>query len=201
VGKFDAYKIPLRELSVGAHAYEFALDNIFFKNIEGPEVPKGKVNVCLTVKKGGQAFEMNFDIKGVVQIPCDRCLDDMDQEIECKNQLIVKFGKDYAEESDKIIVIPEAEGEINLAWFLYEFIALTIPIRHVHPAGKCSKGMVSKLKKHVATSKDEDGEGWGSDESIDFVDDGEELDLQSEEDNEKETDPRWDGLKKLIDNN
>ena len=201
MGKFDAYKIPLKELSVGTHTYEFALDNIFFKNIDGPEVPKGKVNVYLTVKKGGQAFEMSFDIKGVVQIACDRCLDDMDQEIECKNQLIVKFGKDYAEESDKIIVIPEAEGEINLAWFLYEFIALAIPMRHVHPAGKCSKGMVSKLKKHVAISKDDDGDDWGGGEPVDFVDEDEELDIQSEEDNEKETDPRWDDLKKLIDNN
>ncbi len=200
MGKFDAYKIPLKELSVGTHNYEFALDNVFFENIDGPEVQKGKVNVHLIVKKGGQAFEMDFDIKGVVQVPCDRCLDDMDQEIECKNQLIVKFGKDYAEESDKIIVIPEAEGEINLAWFLYEFIALTIPMRHVHPVGKCSKGMVSKLKKHVTTSKDEDGEGW-DDDSVDFVDDGEELDVQNQENNEKETDPRWDGLKKLIDNN
>jgi uncharacterized metal-binding protein YceD (DUF177 family) len=58
--------------------------------------------------------------------------------------------------------------------------------------------MVSKLKKHVATNKSEDGEGW-DDESIDFVDD--DLDIQSEENNEKDTDPRWDGLKNLIDNN
>lgn len=201
MGKFDAYKMPLKELSAGTHIYELSLDNIFFKNIDGPEVPKGKVNVHLTVKKGGQAFEMNFDIAGVVQIPCDRCLDDMDQEIECKNQLIVKFGKDYAEESDKIIVIPEAEGEINLAWFLYEFVALNIPIRHVHPPGKCSKSMTSKLKKHVATSKDEDGDSdsWG-DDSVDFIDDGDDLDTSKDGNNEKETDPRWDGLKNLIDN-
>ncbi len=198
MGKFDAYKIPLKELSVGTHTYELSLDNNFFKNIDGPEVQKGKVNIRLTVKKGGQAFEMNFDIAGVVQIPCDRCLDDMDQEIECTNQLIVKFGKDYGEESDKIIVIPETEGEINLAWFLYEFVALNIPIRHVHSPGKCTKSMTSKLKKHVATSKDEDGDSW--DDDVDFIDDGEDLDIPKGGNNEKETDPRWDGLKNLIDN-
>lgn len=198
MGKFDDYKIPLKELSVGTHLYEFMLDNIFFKNIDGQEVQKGKINVLLTVKKGSQAFEMNFDIKGFVQVPCDRCLDDMEQEIESKNQLIVKFGKDYAEESDKIIVIPEAEGEINLAWFLYEFIALNIPIRHVHPVGKCSKRMVSKLKRHATTNEEDDDE-WGG-ESAGFADDGEDLEVQNEENNEKETDPRWDGLKKLINN-
>lgn len=197
MGKFDVYKIPLKDLAIGSHTYEYTLNNLFFKDIDGPEVQKGKVSVQVVVKRSGQAFEMNFDIKGVVQIPCDRCLDDMDQEVESKTDLVVKFGKDYAEESDKIIVIPEAEGEINLAWFLYEFIALAIPMRHVHPVGKCSKGMVSKLKKHIAKSDDEGG--W-EDESVDFIDD-EELDIQNDEKEEKETDPRWDGLKKLIDNN
>ncbi len=199
MGKFDAYKMPLKDLSAGTHTYELTMDNNFFKNIDGPEVQRGKVNVHLTVKKGGSAFELDFDLSGVVQIPCDRCLDDMDQEIGCKNQLIVKFGKDYAEESDKIIVIPEAEGEINLAWFLYEFVALSIPMRHVHPPGKCSKSMTSKLKKHIATSKDEDDDSsWEDDGSIDFIDDDDDLDMPKGKDNEKETDPRWDGLKNLI---
>ena len=33
--------------------------------------------------------------------------------------------------------IPEEEGEINIAWFLYEFVVLDIPIKHVHEPGKC----------------------------------------------------------------
>ena len=37
---------------------------------------------------------------------------------------------------------------INIAWFLYEFIALNIPMKHVHAPGKCNKGMVGKLSKH-----------------------------------------------------
>lgn len=198
MGKFDKYKIPLKDLAVGSHVYEFALDNVFFENIDGPEVQKGKVAAHVVVKKSEQAFKMDFDIKGVVQIPCDRCLDNMDQEVECQSDLIVKFGKDYAEESDKIIVIPEAEGEINLAWFLYEFIALSIPMRHIHPAGKCSKGMVSKLKKHIAVSKNEDDEDNSEEETFDFVE-NDETDLPERKE-DKQTDPRWDGLKNLIDN-
>jgi uncharacterized metal-binding protein YceD (DUF177 family) len=190
VGKFDTYKIPLKDLTVGAHSYEYILEDIFFKDIDGPEVRKGKVNVLVKVKKNDQTFEIDFDIKGIVQIPCDRCLDYMDQEIDYQTRLIVKFGKDYAEESDEIIIIPEAEGEINLAWFLYEFIALNIPIRHIHPVGKCTKRMVSKLKKHITTDKNE--EGWEECDSMDFIED----DTETEED--KTTDPRWDGLKKLI---
>lgn len=196
MGKFNVYKIPLKELAEGSHSYEFILDNIFFKDIDSPEVQKGKVNAAVSVKRGGKVFDVVFNLKGVVQVPCDRCLDDMDQEVECKNQLIVKFGKDYAEESDKIIVIPEMEGEINIAWFLYEFIVLAIPMRHIHPAGKCSKRMVSKLKKHTASTKEDEEDGWDS-EPVDFMDDNDYIDLPEEEEKE-EPDPRWDKLKDLL---
>lgn len=100
-------------------------------------------------------FEMNFQIEGVVVVPCDRCLDDMEIPIDTHNRLVVKFGKEYAEESDEVVVIPEEEGAINLAWFLYEFIALAVPMKHVHAPGKCNKAMSSKLKKHTARSSDE----------------------------------------------
>ncbi len=66
------------------------------------------------------------------------CLDDMNLDVDTQSRLIVKFGKEYSEESDEIVIIPEEEGEINIAWFLYEFIALTIPIKHVHPTGECT---------------------------------------------------------------
>ena len=125
--------------------YEFVLDNLFFANIDGPEVQKGKVNVVLVVKKTSRAFELNFQTDGMVWVPCDRCLDDMEQPVSSTDKLLVKFGHEYAEEGDNLIVIPEEEGEINVAWFMYEFIALAIPMKHVHAPGKCNKAMSSKL--------------------------------------------------------
>ena len=115
--------------------YEFVLDNLFFANIDGPEVQKGKVNVVLVVKKTSRAFELNFQTDGMVWVPCDRCLDDMEQPVSSTDKLLVKFGHEYAEEGDNLIVIPEEEGEINVAWFMYEFIALAIPMKHVHAPG------------------------------------------------------------------
>ena len=131
-------------------------------------------------------FEMNFQIQGVVLVPCDRCLDDVEIPIDTQNRLVVKFGKEYTEESDEVVVVPEDEGAINLAWFLYEFIALAIPMKHVHAPGKCNKTMSSKLRKHTTRSLDNDDE-YEDDESI-------------EEDVPVVTDPRWDGLKALLEN-
>ncbi|MDH6306605.1 uncharacterized metal-binding protein YceD (DUF177 family) [Parabacteroides sp. PF5-5] len=192
MGKFDTYKIDLKNLSPGVHQFEYLLENKFFLDIDGTEVQRGKVKVDLSVKRSSVMFEMNFQITGTVLVPCDRCLDDMELPIETQNRLVVKFGKEYAEESDEIVVIPEDEGAINLAWFIYEFIALTVPMKHVHPPGKCNKAMSSKLKKHTTKSTDDDEEFDSDDSSVDGI--------SIDDDVADTTDPRWDALKGLIDN-
>lgn len=199
LGKFDPYKVPLKTLPVGNHNYEYILDLEYFKKIDSPEVQRGKVVAKVVVKNNGTEFEIHFQLDGSIYVPCDRCLDDMELAISQKSKLIVKFGKEYAEESDEIIVIPEEEGEINLAWFLYEVIVLSIPIKHVHAPGKCNKMMSTKLKKHTVKSSggdSEDGDMGFEDQEDDFI----ETDNEIENDNET-IDPRWDELKKIIDNN
>ncbi len=192
MGKFKLYKLPLIGLPLGTHNYEYKLGNQFFTDIDGTEVQKGNVHVALTVKNRGDIFELSFDISGIIQIPCDRCLDDMDYEVSTQERLYVKLGKEYSEENDDVVIIPEEDGEINLAWFLYEFVALTIPLKHVHAPGKCNKAMSFKLRKHTARRVDDEED---TDTESGFEEDGED----TEEDNT--TDPRWDELKKIIDNN
>ena len=104
-------------------------------------------------------------------------------DVDTKNKLIVKFGAEYSEESDEIVIIPEADGEINIAWFLYEFIVLSLPTKKVHPPGTCNKAMSSKLNKHRAKSTDDDPE----DEEVEL-----------EDDDSSFSDPRWDGLKDAV---
>ena len=191
MGKFNLYNVDLKNLTSGVHEFEYLLENKFFVVIDGDQVQKGKVKVKKKKKRTSSMFEMNFHIEGVVMVPCDRCLDDMEIPVDTKSRLIVKFGKEYAEESDEIVIIPEDEGAINIAWFLYEFIALAIPMKHVHAPGKCNKAMSSKLKKHSARST-EDGDE-------EFEDSGDE-DIAIDEDVNVMTDPRWDGLKGLIEN-
>ncbi|WP_294081569.1 YceD family protein [Proteiniphilum sp. UBA5384] len=187
MAKFSLYNISLKNLSEGVHTYEYELDRKFFDAIDGDEVRKGNVKVTVKVRKTSSTFEFNFDLKGIVQIPCTRCLDNMNLDVDTHSRLIVKFGKEYSEESDEIVIIPEEEGEINIAWFLYEFIALTIPIKHVHPAGECNRIVSSKLRKHRAVSADDE-----DDDDIDVTDDD-----FSDEEESQDNDPRWDALKGL----
>ena len=184
----------LKTLGIGTHSYEYNLDAEYFKKIDSPEVQRGKVTAKVNVENTGSCYEIKFNLEGFVIVLCDRCLDDMEWPITHKSRLIVKFGKEYSEESDEIIVIPEEEGEINLAWFLYEFIALSIPIKHVHAPGKCNKMMSSKLKKHLVKTSDDEDDDDDTEIEDDTVDDIAETDTE-------QNDPRWDEFKKIIDNN
>ena len=158
---------------------------------EYPVTESSNVHVKINYMENGN-LQIEGTCKLTVEIPCDRCLDDMEIPIDTHNRLVVKFGKEYAEESDEVVVIPEDEGAINLAWFLYEFIALAIPMKHVHAPGKCNKAMSSKLKKHTARST-EDGDEEYEDDSV-------EEDIAIDDDVPVATDPRWDGLKGLLEN-
>ena len=137
------------------------------------------VDVNITLKRKGSLFELDFTLNGEVFVPCDRCLDDITMDVDTKNRLIVKFGKEYSEESDEIVIIPEEDGEINIVWFLYEFIALSLPMKKVHPQGECNKAMSSKLKKYK-TVDPEDGDAEDTDDDLE---------------DDSEPDPRWDSLK------
>ncbi len=190
MGRFSEYIVPLRNLKGDVNKFEYKLTNDFFVKIDSQEIGKGKLDVALTVKKIGEIFELSFDINGVVQVPCDRCLDDVTQPITTQDKIFVKFGKEFAEEDGNIVIVPFEEGEINIAWFIFEFIALNVPMKHVHPYGKCNKAMTSKLKQVSTYEKEDEG---GNDQMPD-------VDFEEEIDN-SETDPRWNELKKIIDNN
>ena len=166
--------------------YEYQLDNQFFADLDAPEVQKGLVNVSLKVRKTSGIYELCFHSEGKVIVTCDRCLDEMEQLIETDDKLKVKLGADFSE-IDDIVIVPEEDGYINVAWFIYEFIALSIPMKHVHAPGKCNKEMVNKLSKHLRVVKDE--------EDDDFED------MVDVEEEPREIDPRWSELKKILDNN
>ena len=152
--------------------YEFTLDNQFFVDLDGPEVQKGKLSVELNVKKTSGVFLLDFQTEGFVIVPCDRCLDEMELPVSTSDKLKVKLGSSFAEEGD-IVVVPEEDGYINIAWFLYEFIALNIPM------------------KHLRTSADDE-----DDDDIAV-----ELPEGDISEGPQEIDPRWNELKKILDNN
>ena len=168
----ETLKIDLKGLNEGVNYLEFDLDDTYFKAIDAPEVSQGKVRVLLDITRtGNDFFTLDFHETGVVMVPCDICLDPMEQSIEITQRLEVKLGTENSEEDD-LVMVAEDEGILDITWYLYEFIALAIPIRHVHAPGKCNPAMIRTLEEYSVTRSGQEG-------------------------NETPMDPRWEALLKL----
>ncbi|MCH5233333.1 MAG: DUF177 domain-containing protein [Muribaculaceae bacterium] len=148
MGKFAPYKIQLASLPDGKHEQDFECGTEFFKNMENPDVITSDVKVHMDLLKKDETYDCTFTCKGNLRIPCDRCLDPIDHEVDTTYHIIVKYGDDYNDESDELLVIPYSDSYLNVAYMLYDTIVLTIPIRHVHPMGKCNRTMLAALHKH-----------------------------------------------------
>ena len=123
----ERFKIDLKGLQDDTTSLEYDLDDSFFGALDDVEIHSGALHVSVSIRKATGFFELQFHSEGTVRIPCDRCLDEMDQPIEADNQLIVRLGSRNAEEDDTVVVAEE-EGILDLSWFIYEFIVLAIPI-------------------------------------------------------------------------
>ena len=171
MNSLESLKIDLKGLKDEETALEFILDDDFFDALDGADVKKGSLHVSVSIRKATGFFEFDFHTDGEIVIPCDRCLDDMTLPVNTDNRLIVKLGSAYSEEDD-VIVVPENEGILDMAWLIYEFVALVIPIRHVHAPGKCNLAMTQALEELSA-------------------------DRSSDEEFSQPIDPRWEKLKVL----
>lgn len=189
MGKLDIYNIQLKTMEIGTSEFEYHLGNEYFEAIDEESIQKGNVIAKVTVVKTAKHSELNFELEGKVVVLCDRCLEEMDQPIKTKGRLIVRLGKEYKDDGDDVVIIPEEKGIINVAWFLYEYIELAIPIKHVHPFGHCNTGMASKLKAHLVDSDSFE------DDADSFLTAG--VNEEEATTDDDQIDSRWEALKKL----
>jgi uncharacterized metal-binding protein YceD (DUF177 family) len=171
MGSLEQFKVDLKGLKDELTKLEFDLNKDYFEALDETDVQSGVLHVSVSIRKASGFFELQFHTVGTIDIPCDRCLDLMEQPVETDNRLVVKLGSTTREEDDTIVV-DENEGILDLSWFIYEFIALAIPIQHVHAPGKCNPAMTQVLEELSA-------------------------DRSGDEESSPATDPRWDALLKL----
>jgi len=186
MGKFSEYKLPLKSLCEGAHEFEYKLGKQFFADMEDSDVRDACLTVHLTVTHRHDAYDLAFRVSGTVTLTCDRCLDDLEVPIDTEYRLMVKYGEDYNDESDDLLVIPQGDNYLNVSYMIHDTVVLAIPIRHVHAPGKCNRQMSALLRRHRAGSADDEVPDDLPDGTGDEVPGG-----------DAPTDPRWDALRGL----
>jgi uncharacterized protein len=151
VSYLDQFLILVNGIKPDTYSFDFEIDELFFRQFDFSEIRNGKIRVHLDMVKEERLIHFHFSISGSVQVPCDRCFELFDQEISGEEELIVKFGNDFHEESEVVQVIPEGENHFNISSFLYEYIHLLVPIRRVHPEDeegntKCDPEVIQRLE-------------------------------------------------------
>ena len=141
------YNIQFVGLKLGAHYFEYELDQTFFEEFDCNEFEKAAFKVELEFIKQSTMMLLNFSFEGEITTLCDRCADDLEVEMEGEEKLIVKFGEETFEETDQILVIPETAYELNVAAYINEFIQLNLPQRRVHEEGECDEETLNKLNE------------------------------------------------------
>ncbi len=189
MGKFSTYNLPLKSLGVGKHEFAYHLDKQFFVNMESSDIHDADLEVKLAVAYNGEYYDLDFAIAGQVTLICDRCLDALHFPIDTSYHIVVKYGESYNDDSDDVLEIPMSDNSLNVAYMLYDTVELAIPLKPVHPLGKCNRQMSAILKKHRATS------GEDAELENELIDEIDNIDAAREE----ATDPRWDALRKLSD--
>ena len=48
-------------------------------------------------------------------------------------KLVVKFGSEFNDDHDEILILPHEAYQINIAQYIYELIVLSVPTKRIHP--------------------------------------------------------------------
>ena len=173
------YDISFIGLKDGSHQFEYLIDNRFFEFFEYEDFNSSKVTAQLDFLKKPTMFELLFSVFGEVEVACDVTNELFFQPVENQLKLIVKFGDEFNDENDELLIIPHGEFKLNVAQFIYEAIVLAVPIKKVHPGvedGTLESEVLERLKEY------EISEGIEEIKSVEEV----------------EIDPRWDKLKNIL---
>ena len=178
--EFDISFVGLKE---GIHQFEYKIEKKFFNFFEYDEFYSSKVKVAVTFLKKATMFELHFTFLGWVEVACDVTNELFHQPIETEMDVIVKFGDEFNDDNEDLLIIPHSSFKLNIAQYIYEAIVLALPLKRVHPGimdGTLQSEIYEKLKEFEIRELKED----------------------QIEDTNKTIDPRWEKLREIrIDKN
>ncbi len=189
-------------LKLGAHTYEFDIDQTFFEGVENAPIENANVHVVLTLEKKETMMIALFQHQGTISTNCSRCNDIMTIDTTGNLRIIYKFGTEQSDDENLVILHPDSY-ELDVRVPIYELLVTSIPNRLIHHEGECNEDVMKLYSKFVVNANEPDDfiddEDWDEDE--DDWDDWDEGDWEDEEDTEpddnKPIDSRWSALKNL----
>ena len=160
-------------LKEGTHTFEYRIDKQFFESYSFDEFLDADFNVVLNFTKKSTLLELHFESNGKAIVACDVTNEPFDLSMEGSLDLVVKFGEEFNDDHEEVLILPHGEHQLDLSQYIYEMIVLAVPLKKIHPGivdGSLKSDILNKLEELSP----------GKNKEID------------------EIDPRWEDLKKLL---
>ena len=170
--KLRNYDVSFSGLKTGKHEFRFETDKEFFQLFDTEqEFTNPRIAVDVLLDKHSTFLEFEIKVSGTVELVCDITNENFEYPIENQIKVLVKFGEEYDDSEEDVITIPTGDHAFNVAQLIYENVALSIPMKKVSP--NVSNEDLAILDKFSP----------------------------KEDEEEQNSDPRWDALKNLKNKN
>lgn len=169
------FVIPFVGLKEGKHHFSFEITKTFFDYFGYDEFNDTAITVAMLLNKKSTMMELEFEARGTINVNCDLTNEPYNQPIEADLKLIVKFGEEFNDENEEILILPHGEYEVNVQQYIYEMIVLAKPSKLIHPGiedGTLDTEILSKTEEYTI--------------------------IKNTEEVNEDIDPRWNKLKNLL---
>lgn len=172
------FTIPFVGLKLGEHRFDFKIIKKFFEHFEYDEFINVNLDLDVLLDKKTTLLEFTLTYNGSVNVNCDVTNEPFDQQIEGDYHFVVKFGDEFNNDNEDLLIIPHGSYEVNIQQYIYESVILSLPTRRIHPGvedGTLKSDILDKLEELSPRANNENKDA-----------------------SKDKTDPRWDTLKKLL---
>jgi uncharacterized protein len=129
----STFNIDIVALQNKTYNYDYVCDKDFFACFETSLLETGNCEAKIALTKSETMLTVVFQLLGSIVLVCDRSLETFDYPIEVETIIYFKYGEKAEELSEDIIVVPRNTATIELASYVYELIALEVPMKKLHP--------------------------------------------------------------------
>jgi len=150
--KTKDFNILFSGLSVGTHHFDFELNDTFFELFGYTDYTGLQGNARMTMLKSETVFDLDFTFKGSIQALCDIMNELFTQELENSFSIQVKFGEEYNDENEELLVLPHSEHTLKIAQNIYELVVLSIPSKLLGP--NAGNGLEDFIEEKEETLKE-----------------------------------------------
>ncbi len=169
------FEIQFSGLKLGEHQFDFQIGKRFFEEFGFEDFENAELEAKAKMLKRETQMALELGLSGRLWLPCDLTQEMFWLPISAEAELTIKFGDEFDDSEEDLLILPHGEHRFNLAQYFYEMAVLAKPLKVVHPdvaAGKKGQEVMARLEE-LSPNNDEESQ-------------------------EEDTDPRWDKLKDLL---